>query len=352
MHVCLIYLIIFTQVLKNGVHISPELSYTMGCPSFGTHIFIYPVQNQCLPSLLYGKNELHSIGGSIGDNSLLVHNCKELYLELAPLKNGLPVKISNISLKDSSAAKSYLQFGNENIASPKTPNGLKLSSLSDLSSPVSEDCSSGLPNQKSQSTISYDIREQLGDESSKNLLQTCAASWLYSRWLLVGNIVSLRILSELHIFQVIGPKRMPVERSSPDSSSETSLSCPGGSNTSEFMNHAIIVNRKTKVSLSLPPNVTSDELIQRDLSKVELREKGTVANVPNNISKLGGLSKEYAVLKDIILSSVKNDLLRYGSLVGYFDMWYAYSAELLEMNELVILFCKSHLPFFLVRSAP
>ncbi|KAK4281981.1 hypothetical protein QN277_013417 [Acacia crassicarpa] len=295
-----------SKVLKNGVQISSELSYTMGCPTIGTHVFVYPVQNQCLSSLINEKNEPQTIE----DNSLVVYNCKELYLQLAPLKNGLPMKISNLSPMDLSAAKSHLQFGIENVTSPKTPsNGLKLSSLSDLSSPIFEDSSSSTPNQKSQSLISFDLREALGDESSKKLLQTCAASWLYSRWLLLGNIVTIQIFSELCVFQVVGAKRVSVDRSIPDSSIESGSSYPEGPDISEHINQAIIVNHETKVSLSLPSNVTSDELIQRDLSKVELREKGTKASVPNNVSKLGGLSKEYAVLKDIILSSVKNDLL-------------------------------------------
>ncbi|KAI9095037.1 hypothetical protein K1719_026501 [Acacia pycnantha] len=118
----------------------------MGCPTFGAHVFVYPMQNQChqcLSSLVNEKNEPHSIK----DNSLVVYNCKELYLQLAPLKNGLPMKISNISPMDLSVAKSHLQFGIENATSPKTPsNGLRLSSLSDLSSPIFEDSSSSVPN--------------------------------------------------------------------------------------------------------------------------------------------------------------------------------------------------------------
>lgn len=309
---------ISTQVLKNGVRISSDLSFTMGCPNLGTIVFVYPVQNQYLSCLANGNNEPHFTK----DNSLVVYNCKELYLQLAPSKNGLPMKINNNSSMDFFAAKSQDRSKNEDVASPRTPNGLKSSNSSESSSPIFEDSSSSVPSQKNQSLVLFDVREALGDESTKKLLQTCAASWLYSRCLLLGNLVTIQIFSELCIFQVIGAEKVPVDRFSHDSSNGSSNLDSEDSDIAELKNQVIVVNRETKVSLSLPSNVASDELIQRDSTELKLKWKGTNASLPNNISKLGGLSKEYELLKGIILSSVKDALSRYVFSVEYFDPWY------------------------------
>lgn len=310
---------LFTQVLKNGVRISSDLSYTMGCPTLGTLVFVYPVQKQRLSCLATGNDEPKFTE----DNSLVICNCKELYLQLAPLKNGLPVKINNMCSVDFSPAKSHILPQNDSVASPRTPsNGSKFSNYSELSSPVFEDSSFSVPNHKNQVLFSFDVMEALEDESTKKLLQTCAASWLHSRCLLLGNLVTIQIFSELYFFQVIQTGKMSVARSSHYTSNGSSTLDPEDSNIAEHTNQAIMVNRETKVILSLPSNMASDN-VQRDLCEVTLKQKGSNAKPLNTISKLGGLSKEYAVLKGIIMSSVKDSLSRYVLSVGYINRFYA-----------------------------
>lgn len=277
-------------------------------------MFVYPVQRQYLSCLSNGSSELHSTE----NDCPLICSCKELHLQLVPHKNGLPLKINTLSSLDLSAAKSHVQSENDIIASPRTPSYVsKFSNSSGLASPIFEDSASSVSNQNSQSLTSFDVREALGDETNKKLLQTCATSWLYSRCLLMGNLVNVPMFSELCIFQVIGAKKAPVDRSDRYSSNGSSNSYPEDSDIAESVNQAIVVNCETKVFLSLPSNAVSEETNRRDFSSVKLRHKVADTSIHDNISKLGGLSKEYTVLKDIISSSVKDALSRYVLSVAY-----------------------------------
>lgn len=295
---------------------SSNLSITMGCPPMSTNVFVHQLQEQYLAS--NGRNELHSTE----NNRLLVYNCKELYLQLAPCKDGLPLKFNNFPSLDLSKAKSRAQSENDIVASPKTPSyGSRFSNGSVLSSPVFEDSASSVANQNSQLVASFDVSEALGNETSKKLLQTCATSWLYSRCLLLGNLFNVPMFSELCIFQVTGAKTV----------TDTILDCYpliGSSNldledsdTKENVNLVFTVNLETKVFLSPPSNAAVEESIQRDLSCMKLNHKVANASIRDSISKLGGLSKEYTLLKDIISSSVKDVLSRYILSVARFHLY-------------------------------
>ncbi|XP_057738710.1 calmodulin-interacting protein 111 isoform X2 [Arachis stenosperma] len=294
-----------TKVLKNGVRLSSNISCTMGCPPLGTIVFVYPVQKQYLSGLANGSNELHYTES----NCLSIYNCKELYLQLAPHKDGFQLDINN----SASVTKSQVQSDSDIFASPSTPsNGSKFSNASVLSSPRFEDSASTIPIQNNQSMASFNIMDALGDESSKKLLQACATSWLYSRYLLLGNFVSVPMFSEVCIFQVIGAKKSPVDRADNYSSNGINNLCLEDSDVAENVNEAIVVNCETKVFLSLQSNAASKESIQRDLPSEKRKAEVANPSIYDNISKLGGLSKEYTVLKDIISSSVKDALSSFG----------------------------------------
>lgn len=297
------------KVLKNGVRLSLNLSFTMGCPPLGISVFVHPLQKQYISCLANESNELHSAG----NNCSLVYNCKELYLQLVPCNSGLPLKVNNLPPLDLSNSKSRVQSENNFIASPKTPSyGSKFSNGS-LSSPsVFEDSASSVTNNNGQSAASFDISKALGDESSKKLLQTCANSWLYSRCLLLGNLINVSMFSEFCIFQVKGIKKVPVTIPDYSPSNGSSNSNLEDSDMAENVNLAFTVNWETKVFLSLPSNAALLESIQRDLSCLKLDHKATKPGISDNISKLGGLSKEELLLKKIIYSSVNNTLSRFG----------------------------------------
>jgi len=278
----------------------------MGCPPMGTSVFVCALQKQLLPTPASGSNQQHYME----KNCVPINNCKELYLQLVPSKNGLPLKFNNFPSLDVSKVKSHVQFENDTVASPATPsNGSKFSNASGLSSPQFDDLASSVPNQKSQSLISSDVNLALRDESSKQSLETWATSWLYSRSLLLANLVSVPMFSEC-FFQVIGAKKLPVTKSDNYPSNGSSDLYPEDSDIADSVNQAFTVNYETKVFLSLPSNAASEEPIQRDIPCVKLEHKVANASLPDKISKLGGLSKEYTLLKEIISSSVNDALSR------------------------------------------
>ncbi|KAG4393591.1 hypothetical protein AAZX31_03G108000 [Glycine max] len=294
-----------SKVLKNGVRLSSNLYYAMGCPPLGTSVFVHPIQK----SLANGSNEQHSTE----NNCLPIYNCKELYLQLVPSKNGLPLKFNNFPSSGMSKVKSHVQSENDIIASPATPsNGSKFSNAIGMSSPLFDDSASSVPNLNSQSLNSFDVSLALRDESSKEILLTGAKPWLYSRSLLLGNLVNVPMLSELCFFQVIGAKKQPVTKSDHCPSNGNSDLYPEDSDIAESVNQAFTVNDETKVFLSLPSNAASEEPIQRDIPCVKLEHKVANASLHDKISKLGGLSKEYTLLKDIISSSVSDALSSFG----------------------------------------
>lgn len=76
--------------------------------------------------------------------------------------------------------------------------------------------------------------------------------------------------------------------------------------------NAFVINHETKVYLYPPLNAVSKSLREGTLPNAQIEFQNVQATVEQDISKLGGLSKEYAILKDIIISSsVKSTLSRY-----------------------------------------
>ncbi|ESW34045.1 hypothetical protein PHAVU_001G119600 [Phaseolus vulgaris] len=297
-----------SKVLKNGVRLSSNLYYTMGCPPMGTSVFVCALQKQLLPTPASESNEHHYME----NNRLPINNCKELYLQLVPSKKGLPLKFNSFPSLDVSKVKSHVQFENDTVASPATPSyGSKFSNASGLSSPQFDDSASSVPNHKGQSLISSDVSLALRDENSKQSLETWATSWLYSRSLLLGNLVSVPMFSEC-FFQVLGAKKQSVTKSDQYPSNGSSDLYPEDSDIADSVNQAFTVNYETKVFLSLPSNTASEEPIQRDIHCVKLDHKVGNASLPDRISKLGGLSKEYTLLKDIISSSLNDALSSFG----------------------------------------
>ena len=293
------------QVFKNEVRLSSNLSYTMGCPTSGSVVFVYPIQSQLPPHGIV--NGLDKPNGN-GVQCFSVYNCKELYLEQALSQNRSTVRSNMLSSLNFPAEKNRNTLEIGMVSSPKTPlyqSKYSSSSPSHSTSSMCGDPVSHLPNPNSSYIDSFDIRDVMGDESAKKLLQTCATTWLYSRNLLCGNFVSIPILSEVYIFHVVGARDLSAKSSSHDLIKEK---CHLPPDTPELADHAFVINRDTKVCLYSPSTAVSETSI----SGVELEYKDVKARVVESSLKLGGLSKEYAILKDIIISSsVKDTLLRY-----------------------------------------
>ncbi|XP_050245167.1 calmodulin-interacting protein 111 isoform X2 [Quercus robur] len=295
-----------SKVFKNEVRLSSNLSHTMGCPTSGSVVFVYPIQSQLPPhGIVNGLDEPNSNGVQC----FSVYNCKELYLEQALSQNRSTVRSNMLSSLNFPAEKNRNTLEIGMVSSPKTPlyqSKFSSSSPSLSTSSICGDPVSHLPNPNSSYIDSFDISDVMGDESAKKLLQTCATTWLYSRNLLCGNFVSIPILSKVYIFRVIGAKDLSAKSSSHDLIKEK---CHLPPDTPELVDHAFVINRDTKVCLYSPSTAVSETSI----SGVELEYKDVKARVVESSLKLGGLSKEYAILKDIIISSsVKATLLSFG----------------------------------------
>lgn len=294
------------------MRLSSNLSYTMGCPTSGSVVFVYPIQSQFPSSPVNGHDTPN--GTRVG--SFAVYNCKELHLELALSKNKSTVPSNMLSSMSFPAEKPRDPFEIGMVSSPKTPlyqSKLSSSSTSHTTPPVGENSVSCLPNPNSPSIDSFDIRELIGDKSAKKILRTCVSLWLLSRNLFCGNFVAIPTHSELLIFRVIDAKQSSAKSSSHNFTNEKShhllFKDP---ELVDHVNHAFVVNHDAEVCLYFPSNMVSETSQKGGFSGVELEYKDVKANVVDNALKLGGLSKEYAILKDIIISSsVKDTLSRY-----------------------------------------
>ncbi|CAH8360494.1 unnamed protein product [Eruca vesicaria subsp. sativa] len=256
-----------SKVLKDGVRISTNLRYGLGCPVSGRTVFVYPV---CKPSSLSDQFNVNGgrHGNDVNDLSLLA--CKELSLELTPFRNMLPAENDFLSKEN----------GNGNSTTPKTPSNSQRPSSP--ASSVKGDSVLSMK-QKFSSESLVDLREVLSNESSKKLLQICAASWLHPCTLLYGNFVAVPVLSETCILCV---KR--VNKKASDTSSR---------------NHAFVIARETKVYLHHTMSLVSENGERTSVQGLQFDDNDGEENMEYEISKLGGLSKEYAILRDIVVSS-------------------------------------------------
>ncbi|WCJ34914.1 Cam interacting protein 111 [Euphorbia peplus] len=310
-----------SKSFKDGVRLSSNLSNTMGCPASGSVVFVYPVQNQQLSGFVNGNGKLHNKKF----DSLTFHNCGELYLELVPFKESASLN-NDLSSPMHHTEKTREQSGNGEISSPRTPlcqPKLSSSSPSLSASSRHEEAISSLSCQRIDNLDLFDMKGVLKDESVKQLLQACATSWLHSRNLLCGNIVAIPILSKLCFFRVTKAIHLLERSTNHDSVSYNGhIAFPQAPEAVEYVKDAFLVNHDTKVCISVPLNSTSDLHLPMNLASetpyqsnirvMQIKNKSGKSSMLQDISKVGGLDKEYAVLKDIIMLSVKNTLSSVG----------------------------------------
>ncbi|KAK4485635.1 hypothetical protein RD792_008278 [Penstemon davidsonii] len=297
------------EVLKNGVLLSSNLSHTLGCPASGRTVFVYPVN--CQPLTEYGNGKPCGLG--VG--SLSLDSCKELYLSLVSMKGKLEMESAKPSHLDLLKEVTNGEVENSKISSPKTPP----SSESKVSSPFpSQSCTSNYKKSASMTKHSthssldmHDVKEFLGDNSSRKLLEICIAACLSSRTLLSGNFVIVPLLSRLCIFQVVDSKR-----STPNSEIWNNKNPDFHARVPDIgkdVANVFSVNLGAKIHFLLPgdPMVVPSET--KSLALPGLGNGFIKDRMGVKFSKLGGLSKEYSILKDIIVSSaVKARVAKFG----------------------------------------
>lgn len=295
-----------SKVLRDGVRLSLNLSYTMGCPTSGRVLFVFPVQSWISGGLVNGIDKLqhHSLG------SFAIQNCEELCLELAS-RNEFTTNKRALSLVK--PAGEIPLDENVTFGSPRTP-----VYQSKMSSPAHDQFRSPLSLSSSTSQMcpvvnSYDIVQLLEDESTKNLLQACTKSWLCSRFLLQGNLVVIPILSKLWLFHVIGARQPSDRKHQSIIDQSTEGSSPNISQSPDYVIHAFTVTSRTNIHLSSPMNMTLVTPSVTGSLVGKLEHTYCKANTKGDDIKLGGLCKEYTDLKDIITSSISKDpMSRFG----------------------------------------
>lgn len=285
---------------------SSSLSSTLGFPASGVLLFVYPICSLSANSLTDEKRK----SNRTADNCRRILNCEELYLEL--ISSSSAFTMQGKKLPDFSTETLITQAENEKLSSPKTPfssrSKLRLPSESNLSSPRYQESVSNSTTLRGNSFDAMDVEEVLGDGSAKNLLQTCANSWLCSRSLLCGNLVMIPILSKLCFFRVVGANKTTANYNILIVADESNRDLfPQALDLVDHVDDAFMVDHKTKIYLypllkSLVESAQNGGLLCPELDNEKVQSR---ASVP----KLGGLSKEYAVLKDIIISSSVNGTL-------------------------------------------
>ena len=287
----------FLQVLKNGVRLSWGLSCTMGFPAVGRLVSVFPVRSS--NHLNLDNNVTH----------VYLQKCKDIYLNLVPPK-AVPVTSSNgLSINDTSTESDSVTRENKLFASPKTPFQPKLSSPS--ARPVHPRKPPFLLS-RSDSSICSDVssvRLALADEKANELLQASATRWLYGRYLLSGNIVAVPLIfGQICPFQVESADNLLTGCNSQDLMPEQRHDLFSHEiqvhNSWEEANVALLVDTKTTVHLSDPISSVGKTLSKTGMTEKDYRAtKGKEACV---IPRLGGLSKEFAALKEIIMFSLAN----------------------------------------------
>ncbi|KAF5191425.1 Atp-dependent zinc metalloprotease ftsh [Thalictrum thalictroides] len=290
-----------SKVSKNGVRLSGSLACTMGNPSLGKITFVFPIQTQSGAVSLKERNTL-LCSSIIPDSGFSVCKCKDLQLELIPSEKRVQVN------GDSTSEAHCDQLENGKFSSPKTPLLYKSKLSSAVSNTICQDLRANTQDSNETMFNGYNIEEAIGNEKSREVLQTCASLWLHARILLHGNLVAFPMGGQISIFRVQGADQLSTECPSEESANEGILSNNPQTINLDGLNVAFFIDYETKVKIhpSLPLATQVPDNISLPSGKPDWRH--TKDKVAGHMLKLGGLSNEYAELKKILPSSRKDPL--------------------------------------------
>ncbi|CAA6660156.1 unnamed protein product [Spirodela intermedia] len=290
------------KVLKNGVRLSWSLSCTMGFPAAGRILFVSPIGNLHTSYIVHGTDNMDS---SINVNDASVSSCisRDLYLKLVRENDGRTGYNERSSpvcvMKNSSFIPS------REVSPPKTPSCYQPRISSPGSTPMlpkgSQDDVSGFqyPPNIGQSAI----REGFKDEKCNELLLTYAIRWFRGRYLLKGNVLALPIFGQLCIFQVEGSIKESVDNDIAKQGriygKVNNLVVPEAKSPDVLSHNVFLVDYRTKIHLTPMPAVI-DISGKGDMISSKLVDKNVRFKDSGNFPRVGGLSKEYALLKEII----------------------------------------------------
>ncbi|KAG9455074.1 hypothetical protein H6P81_007978 [Aristolochia fimbriata] len=279
-----------SKVLKNEVKLSWSLSQTMGSPHMGKVIFVSLIKSQTRFQTQNWTNEL-SCSTNVELSSLSKYKCADLYLELVQSGYVMSGCSGSPSLKSPTAELADNLFSNCGISSPKTP-----SSQSKFNSRKSDDLLS-IGHYSSDSSDMTFIRNILEDKQTKELLQISTSYWLACRTLLHGNLVVVPICGRPYLFLVKEARISYV-----DSNQDMLYEEKNNLTSIVDIDAALVVGPETRVHLfaSTRDNQEERHLLEED---------------KYSISKLGGLSKESALLKEVIFEKILHNASYTGVLL-------------------------------------
>lgn len=261
----------------------------MGFPAAGRSVFICP-----LGSFDHLKSNV---------------KCKDLYLNLVPPK---VVSVSNsneLTMNGTFTEPKHIKSENGVVVSPKT-----LSFQTKLASPSTSSVSSWKPYNcipMPHSSVCLEVasvRLALVDE--KELLQKCASRWLYGRYLLGGNIVFIPLVfGQICAFLVEGADNLLTGYKNSELMQEEKhslLSCENRVwDSGEEGDVALLVGYGTNVHLSDPISLVGTKPSKASMEGEDLTYKLIADKDACGKPRLGGLSKESAALKEIIMFSFR-----------------------------------------------
>ncbi|XP_042508948.1 calmodulin-interacting protein 111-like [Macadamia integrifolia] len=279
------------KVLKNGVRLSWSLSSTLGFPSLGRIIFISSIQT------LYVSGLLNNLPSPINSAAcpLTVCKCKDLQLQLISSMDGVSIK-HDMSRSNRPAEMDQGQFEKGNFSSPKTPSLYKPK----LDSPISGPLYSG----RWEDSV---LKLGLGDEKTKELWQSCAVHWLRSRILLPGNILTIPIFPYTFVFRVEGANESEcTNQKLKDEGNDLIFRTP---TLMDHVKEAFLVDHETKVQIFSSLTSETETVEKSGYPREDLEHKDFRTKMIRDVPQLGGLSKEFALLKEIIIYSLLKDSL-------------------------------------------
>ncbi|KAF6144704.1 hypothetical protein GIB67_006196 [Kingdonia uniflora] len=256
-----------SKLQKNEVRLSWNLSHTMGNPDPGKMLFV----------------------SSTSRLSLL--KCKDLYLELVPANNRSAASDNMLSSTSTPSKVHQEKSKNGKILSPKTPLRIRYresdSNVSHSNETVFNTCNIG---------------ETLQDKDVKDFWEKYIPLWLKDRVLLHGNNVAF-LRGGYTVFRVDGVDTLSTQ------SSDAHDFLTSGPLSYGVDDVAFVIDTRTIVHLNLS-SISETETDRRCSSSVKL-ESIDINDEDEGASclpKLGGLSKEFSDLKEIISSSAKDTL--------------------------------------------
>ncbi|PKA63660.1 Calmodulin-interacting protein 111 [Apostasia shenzhenica] len=261
-----------TKVQKNGVRLSWALTCTMGFPAIGKALFIFPFGGLLSSGHISTKN---------GNSHLYLQRSKELKLIPLPQSAGEA---------DSPIIPCYASEVSFPVCSPFQ--------LKKFQGPAASVDSSTCLDASA-------LKLALADEKMKVVLENYASRWLYGRYLLHGNPVAVPICGQIWIFLVESTDGSTCQEFAREVRRKM-LSCVAQTAfNSEEDYFLLLVEAKTKVSVSGPTTV-AEENPYGNVFSAEYAFESTLDKELSEIPQLGGLSNEYATLKEIIQDSLEN----------------------------------------------